>query len=299
MMQPPQALPDETQGLRRCVREMAALSVLSAVWVRNEPREIAKGLSAVVSRCLPLALVYVRVYGLDGASTIEVAQTPQGPIPTGQTQEIGKDLEPLLKTSQSDQSVTIPDPFGSGTLQLAVIPIGCEGDCGVLVAGSQYPDFPGQTDRLILSVAANQAAIVLQQKRSEEQLRRREQELADFFENATVGMHWVGPDGIILRANKAELNLLGYSPDEYIGHQIARFHADQDVIADILRRLKAGETLQGYEARMRCKDGSIRDVLIDSSVLWENGNFIHTRCFTRDITDRKRGRPPNGSKPSG
>jgi PAS domain S-box-containing protein len=245
-------------------------------------------LSAVVSRSLPLALVYVHVNGLSGSTSIEVAGTPQGPISASQTQEIGKNLEPLLKISQSDQTVTIPDPFGSGTLRLAVIPIGCEGDCGVLVAGSQQPEFPSQTDRLILTVAANQAAIVLQQKRSEQQVRRREQELTDFFENATVGLHWVGPDGMILRANKAELKLLGYSPDEYIGHHIAEFHADQDVIADILRRLKADETLQDYEARMRCKDGSIKDVLIDSSVLWENGKFIHTRCFTRDITDRKR-----------
>ncbi|HYY95120.1 MAG TPA: ATP-binding protein, partial [Pyrinomonadaceae bacterium] len=37
-----------------------------------------------------------------------------------------------------------------------------------------------------------------------------------------------------------------------------------------------------------CKDGSIRDVLIDSSVRWEDDKFVHTRCFTRDITDKKR-----------
>ena len=38
---------------------------------------------------------------------------------------------------------------------------------------------------------------------------------------------------------------------------------------------------------MRCKDGSIREVLISSSVLFENGEFIHTRCFTADVTERK------------
>lgn len=286
--EPPQTLPDETHGLRRCVRELAALSVLSAVWIRSEPREIAQGLSAVVSRSLPLALVYVRVNGLSSSTAVEVAGNPQGPISANQTKEIGKHLEPLLETGQSAQNVTIRDPFGSGTLRLAVIPLGCEGDCGVLVAGAHQPDFPSQTDRLLLSVAANQAAIVLQQKRSEEQLRRREQELSDFLENAAVGLHWVGPDGIVLWANQAELNLLGYSRDEYIGHNIGEFHADQDVIAEILQRLKEGETLQGYEARMQCKDGSIRDVLVDSSVLWEGDEFIHTRCFTRDITDRKR-----------
>ena len=38
---------------------------------------------------------------------------------------------------------------------------------------------------------------------------------------------------------------------------------------------------------MRCRDGSIKDVIISSSVLWENGEFIHTRCFTLDVSDRR------------
>ena len=111
---------------------------------------------------------------------------------------------------------------------------------------------------------------------------------ADFFENAAVPMHWVGSDGIILRANQAELDALGYSRNEYVGHHIANFHADQEVIEDILERLSSDEVLNDYEARMLCKDGSIRHVLIDSSVHWKDGNFINTRCVTRDITERKR-----------
>lgn len=115
-----------------------------------------------------------------------------------------------------------------------------------------------------------------------------EQLLSDFFENAAVGLHWVGPDGKILRANRAELELLGYSRDEYVGRHIAEFHADPPVIEDILRKLSSGDTLHNYEARLRCKNGSIRTVLISSNVLWEDGKFIHTRCFTRDITEQKR-----------
>jgi PAS domain S-box-containing protein len=152
----------------------------------------------------------------------------------------------------------------------------------------QQPDFPAATDRLMLGVAANQAAIVLQQQRSEARIRRSEQELADFFDNATVGLHSAGPDGTILRVNRAELTMLGYSADEYIGHRIAEFHVDGRVIESILRRLRAGENVRNCEARMRCRDGSIRHVLIDSSVLWEEGRFVHTRCFTRDITEQKR-----------
>ncbi len=122
---------------------------------------------------------------------------------------------------------------------------------------------------------------------SETKVSRSEQELADFFENGAVSLHWVDPEGHILRANQAELALLGYSREEYVGQHIAQFHVDPEVIEDILRRLSANETLHNYEARLRCKDGSIKHVLIDSNVFWENGQFIHTRCFTRDISTNK------------
>ena len=123
---------------------------------------------------------------------------------------------------------------------------------------------------------------------AERALARSERELADFFENATVGLHWVGPDGTILRANRAELEMLGYDREEYVGRHIAEFHADEAVICDILRRLQAGEALHDCPARLRCKDGSVKDVLIDSSVMREGGEFVHTRCFTRDVTGRLR-----------
>jgi PAS domain S-box-containing protein len=118
--------------------------------------------------------------------------------------------------------------------------------------------------------------------------RKVERELKDFVDNATIGLHWVGPDGAILWANNAELELLGYADDEYIGHNIAEFHVDGAVIDDILNRLSRNEAIHDYEARLRTKDGSIRHVAISSNVLFEDGCFIHTRCFTRDITDRKR-----------
>jgi PAS domain S-box-containing protein len=84
------------------------------------------------------------------------------------------------------------------------------------------------------------------------------------------------------------MELLGYSQEEYIGRNIAEFHVEPLVIGDILRRLANQETLHEYEARLRCKDGSIKHVVISSNVLWEDGKFIHTRCFTRDVTDRRR-----------
>jgi PAS domain S-box-containing protein len=137
--------------------------------------------------------------------------------------------------------------------------------------------------------AVNMLVDITERKRQEEAARQSEQDLREFLEDAHMAIHWVGPDGKVLWANRAELQMVGYEPDEYIGHHIAEFHADQSVIDDILKRLTEGEKLTDYEARLLHKDGSIRDVLINSSVFCKGGKFIHTGCFTRDVTDSKRG----------
>jgi len=129
---------------------------------------------------------------------------------------------------------------------------------------------------------------ITERKRVEQALQRNEAQLTDFFENSAVALHWVGPDGTVLRVNQAELDMLGYTREEYEGHNICEFHADRNVIEDILTRLRAGEVLENYEVRLLSKDGSIKHAHVSSSVYWEAEKFIHTRCFTRDITERKR-----------
>lgn len=139
-------------------------------------------------------------------------------------------------------------------------------------------------------MAAKQNATPLAANELERTLRGYESriaELNDFIENASLPLHRVDANGIVIWANQAELTALGYTREEYIGHPIAKFHADEHTINDILTRLGNNEILHNYEARLIRKDGAIRHVLINSSVYREDGRFIHTRCFTRDITDRK------------
>jgi PAS domain S-box-containing protein len=114
-----------------------------------------------------------------------------------------------------------------------------------------------------------------------------ERELRDYVDNAAIGLHWVNAEGIITWANAAELKMLGYQAEEYIGHHIREFHADNSVITDILCRLENKETLLNYEAKLKCKDGSIRYVSLSSNVLWANDKFVRTRCFSVDVTAQK------------
>jgi PAS domain S-box-containing protein len=141
---------------------------------------------------------------------------------------------------------------------------------------------------LLQQKAAALEAEVAKRKNSEWEVRCREMELSDFLDNSIVGLHKVGADGRILWANKAELDMLGYGPDEYIGHNIAEFHVDCEVIEDIMDKLKRGEALYDYPIRLRHKDGSIKHALLHSNALVVDDELIHTRCFTRDVTDRVR-----------
>ena len=123
-------------------------------------------------------------------------------------------------------------------------------------------------------------------KQAEKSLHLRQKELSDFIENAVEGLHQVGPEGRILWANPAQLRLLGYSADEYIGNRLAEFYVDRNRFDEFWNRLMRREIIYDFQAALRCKDGSVKHVLIHSSGMWEDGKFLYTRCFIRDVTDR-------------
>jgi PAS domain S-box-containing protein len=111
--------------------------------------------------------------------------------------------------------------------------------------------------------------------------------LAEFCESAAIGMCSVSPNGRVSWANKAELQMLGYSLQDYIGRHVTEFHVDSSSMSEILRRLRSGEEFHEYEARLRCRDGSIKHVLIDTNICRRDGEIVGTRFFTRDITERR------------
>jgi PAS domain-containing protein len=72
---------------------------------------------------------------------------------------------------------------------------------------------PADTEELRMQVAALRSEL-RRSRRSEEILRARNHELAEFLDNACEGIHKVAADGTILYANRAELDMLGYRWEE-------------------------------------------------------------------------------------
>mmetsp|Transcript_19708 Transcript_19708/g.40182 ORF Transcript_19708/g.40182 Transcript_19708/m.40182 type:complete len:982 (+) Transcript_19708:100-3045(+) len=116
-----------------------------------------------------------------------------------------------------------------------------------------------------------------------------ERELLDFLNKAPIAMHWLSGTGHVLWANETEMNVLGYTPEEYIGQPIMQFCPDETpLVLEIFKTLGSGNTIKDVPVRFRAKNGQLKELLIDSNVNWNpDGSFKHTRCFIRDDTGRK------------
>ncbi len=140
---------------------------------------------------------------------------------------------------------------------------------------------------LHLFLAERRLAEIKLSERSLE-LEKNQRELADFFDDALEGLQWISDKGIIVRANKAELTLLGYQADEYVGRHFADFHENRAMAENMIEKLTKREQLHNYPASLRCKDGSIKHVEIDATVYCQNDVVVHSRCFTRDVTAQRK-----------
>jgi len=123
-------------------------------------------------------------------------------------------------------------------------------------------------------------------RQAEEALQHSEKNLNDFFEDAPIGLQWLALDGTILRANRAQFEMLGFPREKYAGHRFAEFSIDRADADELIARLAGGETIHNFRTRLRHHDGGVRFVLMDAKSHWSGRRFIHSSIFARDITKR-------------
>lgn len=167
----------------------------------------------------------------------------------------------------------------------------CSEHTGV-IPGEGYAPSSNEEERLRVIARLQQRAQALERevaaRRSvEAALKRREAELADLLDNALEGAQRTGPDQKILWANRAVLELLGYSAAEYVGHPMNEFFVHRYAFDEFWAKLMRREEVHDFPAFLRCKSGRVVAVTFQSNGLWENDTFVHTRTFIHDVTARK------------
>src|SRR2546425_10956636 len=156
---------DEIRRLQGCINDLISVLALPAMWRGQESVQIVSTLLDVLLGMLRLDFAYARLKDPIGGAPIEMVRLAQSRNLTAQPQEIGQVLNPWLGDDPHTSPLLVRNPTGDGDVSIVPSRLGFQGKMGVLVAGSQRADFPTQTERLLLNVAANQAAIGLQEAR--------------------------------------------------------------------------------------------------------------------------------------
>ena len=155
----------EIKRLQRCNNDLVSILALPAIWSGGEPSQIAHTLLDALLGMLGLDLVYVRLKDPIGESPIDMVRIAQSRKQMPRPQEICDLLNQWFGDDPQKWPPLVRNPIGDGDISIVPLRLGLHGEIGLLLAGSQRVEFPCQTEKLLLSVAANQASIGLQEAR--------------------------------------------------------------------------------------------------------------------------------------
>jgi hypothetical protein len=151
----------EVARLRGCLNDLVSIMALPALWAGREPPHIASTLLDALLEMLPLDFVLVRLNKHESGPFTQEART-SGPF--GETAR-AHDLGHVLDLSLGGDPLKWPPGarlvIGDVELSVAVSRLGLHGEIGVLIAGCHSVGFPGQAEKLLLDVAANQATMAI------------------------------------------------------------------------------------------------------------------------------------------
>jgi PAS domain S-box-containing protein len=167
----------EINRLQRCIDDLVALLALPAVWSGREPAQIVETLLDVLLRMLHVDLICARVKDPLADAPIEAIRV--APSCSLSQHEISEMLRDWSEGHGQESLASMRNRLQDKDISIIPVPLGRHGETGLIVVGSNRADFPGQTESLLLSVAANQASIALkeacllsEQKRAASQLEK-------------------------------------------------------------------------------------------------------------------------------
>lgn len=255
---------DDPLELHRVVRELVALSTLPAAWRGTPTARIPDGLADILLKSLAGEFAFVRVASSQDGAAIEALR------------QHGGDDAPM---------------------RMAVQQIGADGGVGFLVVGSRRPEFPTEIDSLLLEVAANQTAMILQQRLAEERLHvtlseaeRSAEQLRLALEAGRFGIgELMFATGEVTSSPRQEA-IFGLAPGTHTSDDFRNVIHPEDCERVVREYTEAIERLEPIHTEYRIvrPDGSVRWVETHGQVLPDgNGRPGRMVGVCADITERK------------
>jgi PAS domain S-box-containing protein len=213
---------NDFQRLQSCMNDLISIQAFAAIWSGQKPRQIAAALLELLVRMLRLEFAYSIMFDPGDEVPIELVRQPP-PWQDLQAHAVGRSLEPWLSRDRVNPFV-MASPSLNGDVSVAVFRLGLLDEMGIVAAACHRPDFPTDTEKLLLRVAGNQAAIALQEARRLDEQKRAAAELEQRVQQRTRQLTAVNLElrKEILQRHQAEAeqrkfsSLVAYSSD-FIG----------------------------------------------------------------------------------
>ena len=165
--------------LRDGLHDLVSIMALPARWTGGDPAHITSTLLDALLGTLQLSFACVRLHDPEGGPPIEVERVDESWAEAARVQDIRETIASPLGDAHLTPRPRTQILLGDVQLSVAFAPLGVRGEIGTLTAGSLRSDFPTQTERLLLDVAASQATISLQQTRLLRESDRKSRQLVD------------------------------------------------------------------------------------------------------------------------
>jgi PAS domain S-box-containing protein len=314
MHQQPMDSATEVKRLQRCVNDLISVLALPTVWNGSEPSRILDTFLGALQVMLDVDFLYARVRFDSHEAPIDALRTTHLYGTSHSREETKRALDRWIGEGSQQSTEVLLWHLGGQEVSVFPIRMGMEGELGLIVAGSQRPGFPELTENLILSVAANQLAIGLQQAMllseqrrvaSELDLRVKERttELAEtnrelqlqvgLLQLLPVSTWTLNPDGTPDFVNQVWLEFSGQTLEFVRSHPEAwmtAVHPEDRARAakSFWEGVSAGKDFAFENRTLRAKDGTYRWHLSQAVVLRDGeGKVLKFVGTTADIHDQK------------
>src|SRR3954469_3594044 len=158
----------DSNELRRCIRDLVALSTLPAGWQNCDMRQIGSSIVAALISMLNADFVFIALPGQGDQLIAEVARSN---LALESLNHVRIMLQRENATLSNGQEFVCADASGGRDLHVATAPLAFGSDA-ILAAGSARDTFPTRTEKLLLNTGANQVAIAFQQWLGDAEKRR-------------------------------------------------------------------------------------------------------------------------------
>jgi AraC-like DNA-binding protein len=167
----------EVRRLKDCIGDLLSVSAIQAISRGSEPSHIVGALLEVLVGTLRLHLAYAEFNVTGIGAHVALARFSQLPRSNDLPRAIRAPIDAWLEDRTQTSPFVVRCRSAGQDLSLVLVSLGLHTEIGWLLVCSPREDFPTQTERLILGVAANQAVIGLQQAQLQIEQTRVSQEL--------------------------------------------------------------------------------------------------------------------------